>query len=469
MSYTITRTNGTTLGTIADGTYDNTHTSLTLVGRNYSNYGQIMTNNLVRLLENSSYTISPSFPLSGQLWWDSGNNYLKVYTGTEWKIVSSCTSQTSAPTTTTAGDLWWDSDDERLYVYNGTSPYSASGWIEVGPGYPVSHKTGAILETITDNVSANHYVVSIYADNKRTQIISSDAVFTPAGVLTGFANVRPGINANTSISSNNLYGTAENANNLGTYAASHYWRDNANNTGTGTLSVVNDSGITVGAGSDLTLSVNGTDAQIINNTNGGNLALYANATGTLTRYLTITAGGNVEVAANPLSTLGIATKGYVDNRFINANLWGVSTAITAPAGTSNTMIATTEFVASGLSGLFKYKIYDGAIGQNHLWIDNSQSGANLVVGGSMVMQAQKSGGNATITLSAGARSSAGLVPTQGNILSGGSEVQGNTWIATTSYVRQSTKYWDGSFKFISTGAPTSGDGSNGDFWFQIAS
>jgi len=64
MSYTITRTNGTSLGTIADGTFNNTATSLTLVGRNYSNYGQIMTNTLVRLLENSSYNISPSNPLS---------------------------------------------------------------------------------------------------------------------------------------------------------------------------------------------------------------------------------------------------------------------------------------------------------------------------------------------------------------------------------------------------------------------
>jgi len=460
MSYTITRTNGTTIGTIADGTYNNTATSLTLVGRNFSNYGQIMTNNLVRLIENSSYTISPSFPLSGQLWWDSGNSLLKVYTGTTWKIVSSCTSQTSAPTTTIAGDLWWDSDDQRLYVYNGTSPYAAAGWIEVGPGYPVSHKTGAVLETITDSLSVDHYVVSIYADNKRTQIISSDAVFTPTGVLTGFANVRPGINANTSISNNQFWATAENANNLGNLASTRYWRDNANNTGTGTLSVVNDSGVTVGAGGDLTLSVNGTDAQIINNTNGGNLALYANATGTLTRYLTITAGGNVEVVANPVSTLGIATKGYVDNRFINANLWGVSTAITAPAGTSNTMIATTEFVASGLSGLFKYKIYDGAVGTNHMWIDSTVPGANLVIGSTLIMMASPTGVDLKQTP---------VAPTQTQTRAN----LGSPAIATTAYVKTAQQYWgtgaNASAKFVSTLAPTSGDGENGDFWFQIAS
>jgi hypothetical protein len=458
MSYTITRTNGTTLGTIADGTFDNTRTSLTLVGRNYSNYGQIMTNNLVRLLENSSYSIQPSNPLSGQLWWDSGNSLLKVYTGTVWKIVSSCTSQTGAPTTTIAGDLWWDSDDERLYVYNGTNPYSAAGWIEAGPGYPKAHKTGAILETISSSLAVEYYVLSVYADGVRTQIISKEA-FTPAGILTGFANIRPGVNANTSVGSNAYYGTAENANNLGTFAASRYWRDNTNNTGTGTLSVVNDSGITVGAGNDLTLSVNGTDAQIINNTSGGNLALYTNGTGTLMRYLTITAGGNVEVAADPVSTLGIATKGYVDNRFVNANLTGISTAVTAPAGTSNTMIATTEFISSGLSGIFKYKIHDGAIGTNHLWIDSSVPGANLVIGSTLVMLATPSGMELKQTPTA---------PTQTQSRNG----TGNLAIASTAYVKTAQQFWgtgaNASAKHVSVSAPTSSDGENGDFWFQLA-
>jgi hypothetical protein len=261
------------------------------------------------------------------------------------------------------------------------------------------------------------------------------------------------------ITSNAYYGTAENANNLGTFAASRYWRDNTNNTGTGTLSVVNDSGITVGAGNDLTLSVNGTDAQIINNTSGGNLALYTNGTGTLIRYLTITAGGNVEVAANPVSTLGVATKGYVDNRFVNANLTGISTAVTAPAGTSNTMIATTEFISSGLSGIFKYKIHDGAIGTNHLWIDSSVPGANLVIGSTLVMLATPSGMELKQTPTA---------PTQPQTRNG----TGNLAIASTAYVKTAQQFWgtgaNASAKHVSVSAPTNSDGENGDFWFQLA-
>ena len=82
MSYIIRKTNGTTLGTILDGTLDTAATSLSLVGRNYSNYGQVMTDNLVSMVENFAYNISPSNPLAGQLWYDTGTSRLKVYTGT---------------------------------------------------------------------------------------------------------------------------------------------------------------------------------------------------------------------------------------------------------------------------------------------------------------------------------------------------------------------------------------------------
>lgn len=42
----------------------------------------------------------------------------------------------------------------------------------------------------------------------------------------------------------------------------------------------------------------------------------------------------------------------------------------------------------------------------------------------------------------------------------------STKIATTAFVRSATQYWDGSRKFVSTNTPDSGQGSDGDFWFQ---
>jgi hypothetical protein len=462
MSYTITRTNGTTLGTIADGTFDNSKTSLTLVGRNYSNYGQIITNNLVRLLENSSYSISPSFPLSGQLWFDSGNNLLKVYTGNNWKNVGSCTSQASAPSTTVPGDLWWDSDDQQLYVYNGTSPYSSSGWILAGPGYPAGHVTGAIVETVVDTVTLTHYITSLYADGTRVAIISKDSEFTPNPSITGFTTIQTGMNL---ASGQTLWGTANNASYLGAQPAANYFRNNQNNSGTGTLAIVNNSGLTVGTFGQFVANITSNTVSLHNTVNG-NLRLVNQGN----VALTVTAAGQITVNTDPAVALGVATKQYVDNSFINANLQGVSTAVTASAGTSTDQIATTAFVVSGLSGLFKYKIYDGSVGTNHMWIDSINSAANLVVGSSMVLMAQKSAGTATLTLKAGALSDAGLIPAQGNIsTSGATSVTGNTWLATTSYVRQAAEYWGGSGKFVSTNAPTVSDGVNGDFWFQLSS
>jgi hypothetical protein len=415
-----------------------------------------MTNTLVRLLENSSYNISPSYPLSGQLWWDSGNNYLKVYTGTAWKIVSSCTAQASAPSTTTAGDLWWDTTNQQLYVYNGTSPYDAAGWILVGPGYPVGHETGAIVETIIDTLAVTHYVTSLYADGTRIAIISKDTAFTPNPSISGFGDIQTGMNM---ASGETVWGTANNASYLGAQPAANYFRNNTNNSGTGTLAIVNNSGLTVGAYGQFVANITSNAVSLQNTVNGNlNLVNQSNVA------LTVTSSGQVVVNTNPAVALGVATKQYVDNSFINANLWGVSTAVTAPAGTSNTMIATTEFVASGLSGLFKYKIYDGSVGTNHLWIDSTVPAANLVIGSQMIMQASSTG----VDLKSGATAA-----TMPQTYTGA----GNTTIATTSYVKTAQQWWgtgaNASAKFVSTQAPSAGvnDGgsNNGDFWFQIAS
>jgi hypothetical protein len=151
MSYVINLPNGTTLGTVLDGTINNTATSLTLVGRNYSGYGQIIQNDLIALLVNFAYSVSPTNPQTGQIWYDTGNSIAKVWTGTIWKNIGSCTSSATAPSSTIAGDLWWDNINKQLYCYDGTTPYASTGWILVGPGYSVVNgKSTAIRETINN-------------------------------------------------------------------------------------------------------------------------------------------------------------------------------------------------------------------------------------------------------------------------------------------------------------------------------
>jgi len=78
MAYTIVKSNGTVLTTIADGTINTSSTSLGLPGRNYAGYGQTLDTNFVHLLENFADSTPPSNPLQGQLWYNTNDNGLYV-------------------------------------------------------------------------------------------------------------------------------------------------------------------------------------------------------------------------------------------------------------------------------------------------------------------------------------------------------------------------------------------------------
>ena len=78
MPYIVTKTNGSTLTTINDFAVD-TSTSLILSGRGVPNVGTSYANNLVHLLENFAFGSPPINPLTGQLWFDSINNVIRLY------------------------------------------------------------------------------------------------------------------------------------------------------------------------------------------------------------------------------------------------------------------------------------------------------------------------------------------------------------------------------------------------------
>lgn len=78
MAYTIVKSNGTVLTTIADGTINTSSTSLGLPGRNYAGYGQTLDTNFVHVLENFADSTPPANPLQGQLWYNTNDNGLYV-------------------------------------------------------------------------------------------------------------------------------------------------------------------------------------------------------------------------------------------------------------------------------------------------------------------------------------------------------------------------------------------------------
>jgi len=78
MAYTIIKSNGQVLTTIADGTINTSASSLALPGRNYAGYGQYVDTNFVHLLESFANVSPPANPLQGQLWYNTNTVLLMV-------------------------------------------------------------------------------------------------------------------------------------------------------------------------------------------------------------------------------------------------------------------------------------------------------------------------------------------------------------------------------------------------------
>tara|TARA_R110000796_G_scaffold179176_3_gene295761 strand:- start:4611 stop:6065 length:1455 start_codon:yes stop_codon:yes gene_type:complete len=308
MAYTVNKTDGTILSTVADGTIDTT-TDLTLIGKNYAGYGEFFNENLVKLLENFSNTSAPASPVAGQMWWDKTNNLLKVYTGTAFKTVSSSTASASTPSSSVTGDLWWDTTNGQLKVYNG------SGFTTIGPSFTSGTGTsGAIVETVTDTGSTDHVVVKLFTNNVLVGTVSKDTTFTPQSAISGFATVKPGIQLSTAITGNKFQGTATDSDALGGVAAASYLRSNASDSTSGVLSVLNDTGLVVGIDSDLTVGVSGSDVSISNATSDGDILIKVNDGGVVSTAMTIDGATNrVILAGAPTDASGAATKAYVDS------------------------------------------------------------------------------------------------------------------------------------------------------------
>lgn len=309
MSYTISLTDGNVFATIADGTI-NTSSSMILVGKNYAGYGQFLDTNFIHLLENASNTTPPGSPLVGQLWWDSGNSLLKVYNGTTFKTVSAATASTTAPSGSSSviGDLWFDITNQQLNVYTG------SNWLLVGPQSTSGQGTsGAIVATITDNVSVNHVVVELWVNNSIVGMISKDAYFVPGSSVTGgwgIQTIYPGITLATTVGGQTplFTGTATVAQTLLGYNANAFMRTGSNTSTTGTLSVINNTGLYIGENSDFHASVSGTAVTIQNQTTNGNLNFNVNIGGTPTDVISIDgSSGTVTIPSLSFSAFGNIT------------------------------------------------------------------------------------------------------------------------------------------------------------------
>lgn len=200
MTYIINKTDGSVLTELTDSTINQISTDLTLIGKNSSNYGEVFNENLVKLLENFASTSQPSYPITGQIWFDKSDNRLKVYTGTEFRtsggpIVSS---DANTPLSLIQGDLWINNLTNQLWFYDGAETILA------GPLYTADQGiSGHEVVNLIDVAGNLKTVVKMWVNQTLFGIYSKEE-FTPnAASATQLANdgytgiIKIGFNAST--------------------------------------------------------------------------------------------------------------------------------------------------------------------------------------------------------------------------------------------------------------------------------
>ena len=266
MAYSINKTDGTLLATVADGQVDDLTTDITLIGKNYSGFGESLNENFIKLLENFASTSRPEHPIRGQIWFDTSEAKLKVYTGTGFVPVSSASISNSQPGQPGAGDLWFNNISKQLYFYDGV------GFILLGPAYSQAQGlSGFKVETILDSLNSSRVVTYLYNNGILLGIFAKDT-FTPKLNIEGFSgSIVPGFNAGT-LAGFKFNVTATNADRLDTVIASLYARRDQANNFAQPLIITDNSGINVGAGTEGAFNVAAGNVRLYNTASNKNLS-----------------------------------------------------------------------------------------------------------------------------------------------------------------------------------------------------
>ena len=441
---------------------------LTLFGKSYSGFGELLNENLVKLLENAASTSAPTAPLKGELWFDTNTNQIKVYDGSSFKPTGGAKGSTTVPSSPSAGDLWLDSTNDQVFVYTGDtrSHQVNSGWELVGPAFTAGQtESGWKIETLASS-GGNKVVSSMYAGATRVAILSKET-FTPSVTQTGFAQIKAGITLNsglgavfegssTQASTMDVSGTT---NTSGTViAGGNFLRADAADTTTGQLTIDSDSGIRIGDAQELTISVASNNVTVAQTSLDKNLSFTINDGGVTKTPLAFTGStgaialtGNVTIDGN-LTITGSYDKSSVDvstytDTFLEVNSGNSSDVdggliVEKASGEARLFWDTSEsYWAAGVTGSYSQVIRLADATED----GNTNKGKVLKT---------SAGGNVKATsMTLGAVGSITYTDTS------------NLNVPTIGAVATLSNEWGGSAKTVSTSQPTGGDGADGDFWF----
>ena len=340
MAYQINKTDGTIVATVADGQIDTLSTDITLIGKNYSGFGESLNENFIKILENFASTTRPNQPIRGQIWYDVSEAKLKVYNGAEFLPVSSATISNTQPSTLAIGDLWFNNVAKQLFFFDGTSP------ILLGPAFSSTQGlSGLTVESILDTLNQTRVITSLYNNGILLGIFAKDS-FTPKNAITGFTgSIQPGFNAGT-LSGIKFNVTCTNSEQLGGSVATTYVRKDTSNIIDGQIRITADGGgggLVVGSAGQANLFVNGGNVFLSNAASNRNITfgvirgvaqedaiVIESATRTINLYSAfadsqINVGGNLTVIGNltvegTTTTLNTADLTVEDKNIVIANV-----------------------------------------------------------------------------------------------------------------------------------------------------
>ena len=467
MAYTINKTDGTVVTTITDGTVDNT-TTLQLFGKSYSGFGEGLNENLVKLLENAASTSAPTAPLKGELWFDTSTNQVKVYDGTSFKPTGGAKSSTSVPTGPSVGDLWLDSTNDQVFVYTGDSRSHQVNdeWELVGPAFTAGQtESGWKIETLASS-GGDKTVSSMYAGATRVAILSKET-FTPSASQTGFATINAGITLNSTLGAV-FSGSSSQASSIdvsstsntsaSVIAGGNFLRADAADTTTGALTIDTDSGLIIGDSQELTVTVASNNVTVAQTSQDKDLSFTINdggvtktplaftgATGAIALTGDVTITGNLNISGEYNASSSVIST--YDDAFIKLNN-GNSEA------DSGMIVETSDTDDARM-------FYD--VSENHWAAGENQSYSQVIRLADAVEDGDANKGKVLKTTAGGNVKATSM--TLGAVGSITYTDTSNANVPTIGAVATLSNQWGGSQKTVSTSAPTSGDGNNGDFWF----
>jgi len=268
MAYTIVKSDGTVLTTIADGTINTTSTSVGLPGRNYAGYGQTLDTNFVHQLENFADNTPPANPLTGQLWYNTNAN--------------------------------------TLYVCPTDGLSNALAWVSLAVSSANSTTTFGSVQ-VTGNLSANN-VTAVNNITGANGVFTNISVTSTANISSGVANIGTAnigtlntqvINAGSQSTALSMTGvvTSNGAGTANSIAGTSMWV-------TGGNLVVSGSG-NVGIRTDNFYYANGTPISFSGTYNNGNVATF------LPTYNGTVGGGTASFNGTVLTTGANTTAGTI--------------------------------------------------------------------------------------------------------------------------------------------------------------